>query len=114
MNPIFVVLNRIPQVIVDAGYVDGTTIVGHQTNSTWVEEVFQNIRKWKSAGIVMDMHHCWQVVFSSKALTEGTLRKVDDVWCHVTPIHEEGQATCSAALQRVPSYARHLMGPCNA
>ena len=109
MNPIFVVLNRIPQVIVDAGYVDGTTIVGHQTNSTWVEEVFQNIRKWKSAGIVMDMHHCWQVGFSSKALTEGTLRKIDDVWRHVTPIHEEGQATCSAALQQVPSYTRHFV-----
>ena len=64
MDPIFVVLNRTPQVIVVAGYVDDATIVGHQTNSRWVEEVFQNIRKWKSAGIVMDMHHCWQVGFS--------------------------------------------------
>ena len=109
MDPIFVVLNRIPQVIVVAGYVDDTTIVGHQTDSRWVEEVFQNIRKWKSAGIVMDMHHCWQVGFSSKALAEDMLRKVDEVWCHVTPIHEEGQATCNAALQRVPSYARHFV-----
>ena len=109
MDPIFVVLNRIPQVIVVAGYVDDTTIVGHQTNSKWVEEVFQYIRKWKSAGIVMDTHHCWQVGFSNKALTEGTLHKTDDVWCHVTPIHEEGQATCSAALQQVPSYARHFV-----
>ena len=109
MDPIFVVLNRIPQVIVVAGYVDDTTIVGHQTDSKWVEEVFQNIRKWKSAGIVMDTHHCWQVGFSNKALTEGTLHKIDDVWCHVTPIHEEGQATCSAALQQVPSYARHFV-----
>ena len=109
MDPIFVVLNRIPQVIVVAGYVDDTTIVGHQTDSKWVEEVFQNIRKWKTAGIVMDTHHCWQVGFSNKALTEGTLHKTDDVWCHVTPIHEEGQATCSAALQQVPSYARHFV-----
>ena len=109
MDPIFVVLNRIAQVIVVAGYVDDTTIVGHRTDSKWVEEVFQNIRKWKSAGIVMDTHQCWQVGFSNKALTEGTLRKIDDVWCHVTPIHEEGQATCSAALQQVPSYARHFV-----
>ena len=108
-TPIFVVLNRIPQVVVVAGYVDDTTIVGHQADSRWVEEVFQNIRKWKSAGIVMDMHHCWQVGFSSKGLIEDTLHKADEVWCHVTPIHEEGQATCSAALQRVPSYARHFV-----
>ena len=52
------------------------------------------------------MHNCWQVGFSNKALTEDTLHKVDEVWSHVTPIHEEGQATCSAALQRVPSCAR--------
>ena len=100
---------RIPRVFVVAGYVDDTTIVGHQADSTWVEEVFKNIRKWKSAGIVMDMHNCWQVGFSNKALTEDTLHKVDEVWNHVTPIHEEGQATCSAALQRVPSYARHFV-----
>ena len=109
MDPIFVVLNRIPQVIVVAGYVDDTTIVGHQTDSMRVEEVFQNIRKWKTAGIVMDTHHCWQVGFSNKALAEGILHKTDEVWCHVTPIHEEGQATCSTALQRVPSYARHFV-----
>ena len=105
MDPIFVVLNQIPRVFVVAGYVDDTTIVGHQA----VEEVFSNIRKWRSAGIAMDMHNCWQVGFSNKALTEDTLHKVDEVWSHVTPIHEEGQATCSAALQRVPSYARHFV-----
>ena len=109
MDPIFVALNQIPRVFVVAGYVDDTTIVGHQADSTWVEEVFNNIRKWRSAGIVIDMHNCWQVGFSNKALTEDTLHKVDEVWSHVTPIHEEGQATCSAALQRVPSCARHFV-----
>ena len=109
MDPIFVVLNQIPQVIVVAGYVDDTTIVGRQTDSRWVQEVFQNIRKWKSAGIVMDTHHCWQVGFSSRALDEDTLHKVEDVWSHVTPIHESGQATCSAALQQVPGYARRFV-----
>ena len=109
MDPIFVVLNQIPQVLVVAGYVDDTTIVGRQTDPNWVREVFQNIRKWKSAGIVMDTHHCWQVGFSSRALDENTLHKVEDVWGHVTPIHESGQATCSAALQRVPGYARRFV-----
>ena len=109
MDPIFVVLNQIPQVIVVAGYVDDTTIVGRQTDSRWVQEVFQNIRKWKSAGIVMDTHHCWQVGFSSRALDENMLHKVEDVWSHVTPIHESGQATCSAALQQVPGYARRFV-----
>ena len=51
MDPIFVVLDQIPQVLVVAGYVDDTTIVGRQTDPNWVREVFQNIRKWKSAGI---------------------------------------------------------------
>ena len=109
MDPIFVVLNQIPQVLVVAGYVDDTTIVGRQTDPNWVREVFQNIRKWKSAGIVMDTHHCWQVGFSSRALDENTLHRVEDVWGHVTPIHESGQATCSAALQRVPGYARRFV-----
>ena len=109
MDPIFVVLNQIPQVLVVAGYVDDTTIVGRQTDPNWVREVFQNIRKWKSAGIVMDTHHCWQVGFSSRALDENMLRRVEDVWGHVTPIHESGQATCSAALQHVPGYARRFV-----
>ena len=56
MDSIFVVLNQIPQVLVVAGYVDDTTIVGRQTDPNWVREVFQNIKKWKSAGIVMDTH----------------------------------------------------------
>ena len=109
MDPIFVVLNQIPQVLVVAGYVDDTTIVGRQTDPSWVREVFQNIRKWKSAGIVMDTHHCWQVGFSSRALDENILHSVEDVWGHVTPIHESGQATCSAALQHVPGYARRFV-----
>ena len=109
MDPIFVVLNQIPQVLVVAGYVDDTTIVGRQTDPNWVREVFQNIKKWKSAGIVMDTHHCWQVGFSSRALDENILHRVEDVWGHVTPIHESGQATCSAALQHVPGYARRFV-----
>ena len=92
-----------------AGYVDDTTIVGRQTDSRWIQEVFQNIKKWKTAGIVMDTHHCWQVGFSSRALDENTLYKVEDVWSYVTPIHELGQATCSAALQHVPGYARRFV-----
>ena len=106
MDPIFVVLNQIPRVFVVAGYMDDTSIVGHQEDPTWVEEVFKYIRKWRTAGIVMDTRNCWQVGFSNQALTENTLYKVEDVWGHV---HEEGQATCSAALQRVPSYARHFV-----
>ena len=109
MDPIFVVLNQIPRVLVVAGYVDDTTIVGRQTDSRWIQEVFQNIKKWKTAGIVMDTHHCWQVGFSSRALDENTLYKVEDVWSYVTPIHELGQATCSAALQHVPGYARRFV-----
>ena len=109
MDPIFVVLNQIPQVLVVAGYVDDTTIVGRQTDPNWIREVFQNIKKWKSAGIVMDTHHCWQVGFSSRALDENILHRVEDVWGHVTPIHESGQATCSAALQHVPGYARRFV-----
>ena len=107
MGPIFVVLNQIPRVFVVAGYVDDTTIVGHQEDPTWVEEVLKHIRAWRTAGIVMDMHSCWQVGFSNQALSENTLLKIEDVWSHVTPIHEEGP--CSAALQRVPSYARHFV-----
>ena len=107
MDPIFVVLNRIARVFVVVGYVDDNSIVGHQEDSTWVEEVFKNIRKWRTAGFVMDMHNCWQVGFSN--LRENILYKVEEVWSHVTPIHEDGQATCSAALQRVPSYARHFV-----
>ena len=57
----------------------------------------------------MDAHHCWQVGFSSRALDEDTLYKVEDVWSYVTPIHELGQATCSAALQHVPGYARRFV-----
>ena len=109
MDPIFVVLNQIPRVIVVAGYVDDTTIVGRQTDSRWIQEVFQYIKKWKTAGIVMDTHHCWQVGFSSRAFDEDTLYKVEDVWSYVTPIHELGQATCSAALQHVPGYARRFV-----
>ena len=109
MDPIFVVLNQIPRVLVVAGYVDDTTIVGRQTDSRWIQEVFQNIKKWKTAGIVMDTRHCWQVGFSSRALDENTLYKVEDVWSYVTPIHELGQATCSAALQHVPGYARRFV-----
>ena len=57
----------------------------------------------------MDTHHCWQVGFSRRALDENTLYKVEDVWSYVTPIHELGQATCSAALQHVPGYARRFV-----
>ena len=109
MDPIFVVLHQIPRVLVVAGYVDDTTIVGHQSDPQWVEKVFRYVTAWKTAGIVMDVHDCWQVGFSSEALPEGSLLKTSDVWRHVTPIHADGQATCSAALRFVPSYARHFV-----
>ena len=107
MDPIFVALNQTPRVFVVAGYVDDTTVVGHQEDAQWVEEVFKYVKAWTTAGIVMDIHDCWQVGFSSQA--ENTLLKVTDVWRHVTPIHDKGQATRSAALQLVPCYARHFV-----
>ena len=57
----------------------------------------------------MDTHHCWQVGFSSRALDENILHRVEDIWGYVTPIHESGQATCNAALQHVPGYARRFV-----
>ena len=63
MDPIFVVLNQIPRVFVVAGDVDDTTIVGHQEDPQWIGEVFKYVRAWKTAGIVMDVHDCWQVGF---------------------------------------------------
>ena len=109
MDPIFVALHQIPRVLVVAGYVDDTTIVGLQNDSQWIAEVFGYIKAWKTAGVVMDVHNCWQVGFSEKALPEGCLLKATDVWEHVTPLHDEGQGTCSASLRYVPSYAQSFV-----
>ena len=88
MDPIFVVLHQIPRVLVVAGYVDDTTIVGHQEDPQRARIFFRYVKAWKTAGIVMDVHNCWQTGFSSEALAENTLLKTSEVWGNVTPIHE--------------------------
>ena len=55
-DPIFVVLHQIPRVLVVAGYVGDTAIVGLQNDSQWIAEVFGYIKAWKTAGVVMDVH----------------------------------------------------------
>ena len=41
MDPIFVALNQVPRVLLVAGYVDDTTIVGTQRDPAWIKEVFR-------------------------------------------------------------------------
>ena len=90
-DPIFVVLHQIPRVLVAAGYVDDTTIVGLQNDSQWIAEIFSYVNAWKTARVVMDIHNCWQVGFSENALPEGCLLKAADVWEHVTPFIQKGK-----------------------
>lgn len=40
MDPIFVALHQVPRVLLVAGYVDDTTIVGLQEEPQWIKEVF--------------------------------------------------------------------------
>ena len=110
MDPIFVVLNQIPRVFVVAGYVDDTTDSWPPRRLYMGRRSFQ---KYQEMAISWNSHGRAQLLASrllQPRLSQRTsLHKVDEVWRHVTPIHEEGQATCSAALQRVPSYARHFV-----
>ena len=62
MDPIFVYLNRIPQCILVAGYVDDTTIVGEaHSNFNWISQILQACSSWASAGFRIDMHGCWHI-----------------------------------------------------
>ena len=40
MDPIFVALHQVPRVVLVAGYVDDTTIVGEHSDTQWIKEVF--------------------------------------------------------------------------
>ena len=85
MDPIFVALNQTPRVFVVAGYVDDTTVVGHQEDAQWVEEVFKYVKAWTTAGIVMDIHDCWQVGFfqPSREYIAQSYRRLET--CHSNP-----------------------------
>lgn len=54
LDPIFVALHQVPRVLLVAGYVDDTTIVGLQDDPQWVKEVFTLIDSWTTAGVIMD------------------------------------------------------------
>ena len=64
MDPIFVALNQVRRVLLVAGYVDDTTIVGTQQDPEWIKDVFSLINTWSAAGVIMDAHTCWQVGLS--------------------------------------------------
>ena len=42
MDPIFVALHQVPRVLLVAGYVDDTTIVGMQEEPQWIKEVLSH------------------------------------------------------------------------
>ena len=66
MDPIFVYLNRIPQCVLVAGYVDDTTIVGEaHSNFNWITQILQACSSWASAGFRIDMHGCWHIGYCS-------------------------------------------------
>ena len=109
MDPIFVALHQVPRVLLVAGYVDDTTIVGHQSDPQWIKEVFSLIDSWSTAGVVMDAHTCWQVGFSTEPLTEQQLLRYEDVAKVFRPWHEQGEATVSRAIQHIPSYAQYFV-----
>lgn len=57
----------------------------------------------------MDGHTCWQVGFSRVPLPEQQLLRVVDVWNSIIPWRDPGEATCSAAIRHIPSYARYFV-----
>lgn len=62
MDPILVALNSIPRIRLVSGYIDDTSLVGEVTPSLdWLSYTMRLIKSWETAGICMDMHHCWQV-----------------------------------------------------
>ena len=109
MDPIFVALNQIPRVLLVAGYVDDTTIVGTQQDPEWIKEVFRLVNTWSAAGVVMDAHTCWQVGLSRIPLPEQQLLRCADYAETFIPWHAQGEATISAAVRHIPHYAHYFV-----
>ena len=104
MDPVFVALNQVPRVLLVAGYVDDTTIVGMQREPGWIKEVFKLIDSWATAGVIMDSHKCWRT-----PLPEQQLLRFVDYANDFIPRHDQGDATISAAIRRIPPYARYFV-----
>ena len=109
MDPIFVALHQIPRVLLVAGYVDDTTIVGQQNEPQWIKEVFSYIESWATAGVIMDAHERWYVGLSTKPLPEQELLRVEEVADAFLPWHEQGEPTVSCAIRHIPSYAHYFV-----
>ena len=109
MDPIFVALNQVPRVLLVAGYVDDTTIVGTQRDPEWIKEVFALASTWSTAGVIMDAHTCWQVGLSRISLPEQQLLRLADYADAFIPWHEQGEATISAAIRHIPHYAHYFV-----
>ena len=109
MDPIFVALNQVPRVLLVAGYVDDTTIVGTQQDPEWIKEVFSLINTWSAAGVIMDAHTCWQVGLSRVPLPEQQLLRLSDYADAFIPWHPQGEATISTAVRRIPHYAHYFV-----
>ena len=109
MDPIFVALHHVPRVLLVAGYVDDTTIVGQQSDPQWIKEVFAFIDSWSTAGVMMDAHTCWQVGLSTEPLPEQKLLRFEDISRAFLPWHEQGEPTVSRAIQHIPSHAHYFV-----
>ena len=109
MDPIFVALHQVPRVLLVAGYVDDTTIVGQHDDPQWIKEVFAFIDSWSTAGVIMDTRACWQVGLSTKPLPEQELLWFEDISSAFLPWHEQGEPTVSRAIQHIPSHAHYFV-----
>ena len=109
MDPIFVALHQVPRVLLVAGYVDDTTIVGQHNDPQWIKEVFTFIDSWSTAGVIMDAHTCWYVGLSTKLLPEQKLLRFEEIASAFLPWHEQGEPTVSCAIQHIPSHARYFV-----
>ena len=98
-----------PRVLLVAGYVDDTTIVGTQQNPGWIKEVFSLIDTWSAAGVIMDAHTCWQVSLSRIPLPEQQLLRFAEYAETFIPWHAQGEATISAAVRHIPHYAHYFV-----
>ena len=109
MDPIFVALHQIPRVLLVAGYVDDTTIVGQHCDPQWIKEVFAYIDSWSTAGVVMDAHTCWYVGLSTVPLPEQELLPFQDIATAFLPWHGQGEPTVSCAIRHIPLYAHFFV-----
>ena len=109
MDPVFVALHQVPRVLLVAGYVGDTTIVGLQSEPRWLKEVFDLIDSWATAGVIMDVHTCWQVGLSKVPLPEQQLLGFEEVSDNFVPWHDPGEATCSVAVRHIPAHARYFV-----